>query len=80
MGFLTFRTFHCRFFIFGLLLFLLHQMGIGMFRFIAGLARDDKIASTGGSFFFLSILVLGGFLLSGGVHFPTLSDVHLVKG
>eukprot|EP00884_Botryococcus_braunii_P023385 jgi/Botrbrau1/9730/Bobra.0388s0022.1 len=56
-------AFH-RFLIFGILLFLLHQMGIGMFRLIAGLARDDKIASTGGSFFFLSILVLGGFLLS----------------
>ena len=42
-----------RFFYFMLMLFLVHTMGISMFRAIAGLARDESIAITGGSFFFL---------------------------
>ena len=46
-----------------LLLFLLHSMGLGMFRVIASLCRDETISSTGGAFFFLTLLLLGGFLL-----------------
>ena len=42
-----------RFFYFMMMLFLVHTMGISMFRAIAGLARDESIAITGGSFFFL---------------------------
>lgn len=53
-----------RFFTFILLLFLVHSMGIGLFRFIGGLARNEVIASTGGSFFFLILLLVGGFLLA----------------
>ena len=53
----------CRFFTFMLLLFLLHSMGLGMFRVIASLCRDETISSTGGAFFFLVLLLLGGFLL-----------------
>jgi len=53
-----------RFFTFVLLMFLLHSMGIGMFRCIASLCRDETISSTGGSFFFLALLLLGGFLLA----------------
>jgi len=52
-----------RFFTFMLLLFLLHSMGLGMFRLIASLCRDETISSTGGAFFFLTLLLLGGFLL-----------------
>ena len=52
-----------RFFTFMLLLFLLHSMGLGMFRVIASLCRDETISSTGGAFFFLVLLLLGGFLL-----------------
>jgi hypothetical protein len=46
-----------------LLLFLLHSMGLGMFRLLASLCRDETISSTGGAFFFLVLLLLGGFLL-----------------
>ena len=53
-----------RFFTFILLLFLVHSMGIALFRFIGGLARNEVIASTGGSFFFLILLLVGGFLLA----------------
>ena len=39
-------------------------MGIALFRFIGALARNEVIASTGGSFLFLILLLVGGFLLS----------------
>lgn len=54
----------CRFFIFILLLFLVHSMGIALFRFLGSLCRNEVIASTGGSFFFLVLLLVGGFLLA----------------
>lgn len=54
----------CRFFTFILLLFLVHSMGIAMFRCLGALARNEVIASTGGSFFFLILLLVGGFLLA----------------
>jgi len=55
--------------------------GIGMFRAIAGLARDESIAITFGSFLFLVLLMLGGFLLAQGTSppppHPTLIRLHL---
>ena len=39
-------------------------MGIAMFRTIGALARNETVASTGGSFLFLVLLLLGGFLLA----------------
>eukprot|EP00891_Asterochloris_glomerata_P005114 jgi/Astpho2/5114/Aster-06326 len=53
-----------RFFTFVLLLALVHSMGIAMFRTIGALARNETVASTGGSFLFLVLLLLGGFLLA----------------
>ena len=53
----------CRFFTFMLILFCLHTMGLGMFRFVASLARNENIAATAGSLYFLLLLLLGGFLL-----------------
>ena len=38
----------CRFFTFVLLLFLLHSMGISLFRLTGSICRDETIASTGG--------------------------------
>ncbi|KAK9836331.1 hypothetical protein WJX81_006307 [Elliptochloris bilobata] len=52
------------FFTFVLLLFLLHSMGISLFRLSGSICRDETIASTGGAFLFLVMLLLGGFLLS----------------
>lgn len=43
---------------------LMHQMALGLFRFMAGLGRDIVVASTFGSFAILAIIVLGGFVLS----------------
>ena len=54
----------CRFFTLILLLFMLHSMGIGLFRFNGALCRNENIASTGGAFLFLVLLLLGGFLLA----------------
>ncbi len=53
----------CRFFTFMLLMFLLHSMGLGLFRFVASLCRSETVASSGGSFFLVVLLLLGGFLL-----------------
>ncbi len=47
-----------------LLLFLLHSMGLSLFRYQGSLCRDENIASTGGAFLFLVMLLLGGFLLA----------------
>ena len=55
-----------RFFTFMLLMFLLHSLGLGLFRFVASLCRSETIASTGGSFFLIALLLLGGFLLPRG--------------
>lgn len=43
---------------------MLHSMGIGLFRFNGSLMRNENIASTGGAFLFLILLLLGGFLLA----------------
>jgi ABC-type multidrug transport system ATPase subunit len=47
-----------------LLLIFIHQMALGLYRFVAALGRDMVVASTFGSFALLVILVLGGFILS----------------
>ncbi|KMT19204.1 hypothetical protein BVRB_1g015960 [Beta vulgaris subsp. vulgaris] len=52
-----------RFFRFMLLLFVIHQMALGLFRMMATLARDMVIANTCSSFVLLGVLCLGGFIL-----------------
>ncbi|KAK3133118.1 hypothetical protein QOZ80_6AG0532570 [Eleusine coracana subsp. coracana] len=47
-----------------LLLLLMNEASSGLFRFIAGLARHQVVASTLGSFGILIFMLLGGFLLS----------------
>ncbi|KAL3696050.1 hypothetical protein R1sor_010126 [Riccia sorocarpa] len=53
-----------RFFRYMFLLFLMHQMALGLFRLIGALARNMVIANTFGSFALLIVLLLGGFILS----------------
>ncbi|ONM54314.1 ABC transporter G family member 40 [Zea mays] len=47
-----------------LLLLLMNEASSGLFRFIAGLARHQVVASTLGSFGILICMLLGGFLLA----------------
>ncbi|KAG2642850.1 ABC transporter G family member 53-like isoform X2 [Panicum virgatum] len=47
-----------------LLLLLMNEASSGLFRFIAGLARHQVVASTLGSFGILIFMLLGGFLLA----------------
>lgn len=42
------------------------SQGIGMFRCLASIFRNETVSSTGGAFFFLVLLLLGGFLLARG--------------
>ncbi|KAF8736814.1 hypothetical protein HU200_014297 [Digitaria exilis] len=49
-----------------LLLLLMNEASSGLFRFIAGLARHQVVASTLGSFGILIFMLLGGFLLARG--------------
>ena len=53
-----------RFFTYILLLFLLHGMGIAMFRAISSATRNETVSLITGCFLFLVLLILGGFLLS----------------
>ncbi|KAH9301337.1 hypothetical protein KI387_012920, partial [Taxus chinensis] len=46
------------------LLFLLHQMALGLFKLIASLGRNMIISQTFGSSALLAVLVLGGFVIS----------------
>ncbi|XP_027085587.2 pleiotropic drug resistance protein 1 [Coffea arabica] len=46
------------------LLICIHQMALGLFRFMAAIGRDMIVANTFGSFAILAVLVLGGFILS----------------
>ncbi|KAH9321643.1 hypothetical protein KI387_016282, partial [Taxus chinensis] len=46
------------------LLFLLHQMALGLFKFIASLGRNMIISQTFGSFALVVMFVLGGFVVS----------------
>ncbi|KAH9560799.1 hypothetical protein CY35_06G126700 [Sphagnum magellanicum] len=53
-----------RFFRYILVLFLLHQMGIALFRMIGALSRNMVIANTFGYFAVLVVFILGGFILA----------------
>ncbi|KAH9321633.1 hypothetical protein KI387_016272 [Taxus chinensis] len=46
------------------LLFLLHQMALGLFKFVASLGRNMIISQTFGSFALVVVFVLGGFVIS----------------
>lgn len=48
------------------LLMCIHQMASGLFRLMASLGRDMIVANTFGSFALLTIMALGGFVLSRG--------------
>jgi len=54
----------CRFFKQFLVLFFISQMASGLFRAIAALGRNMIVANTFGSFAVLTLLALGGFILS----------------
>jgi hypothetical protein len=54
----------CRFFRYILLLFLMHQLAIALFRTIGALGRSMVIANTFGSFALLVVFLLGGFVLA----------------
>lgn len=56
-----------RFFRFMLLLFSVHQMALGLFRFMASITRDMVIANTFGSAALLVIFLLGGFIIPKGI-------------
>eukprot|EP00250_Pteridium_aquilinum_P022353 c25359_g2_i2 orf=102-4673(+) len=53
-----------RFFKHFLLLFLMSQMAMGLFRFIAAVGRSMEVVNTIGTFALVMIFVLGGFILS----------------
>ncbi len=53
-----------RFFIYMVVLVIMHQLGVAMFRAFGAGCRSETAANTFGSFFFLSIMVLGGFVLA----------------
>jgi hypothetical protein len=53
-----------RFFKQWLVLFFMSQMASGLFRAIAALGRNMIVANTFGSFAVLTLLALGGFILS----------------
>lgn len=53
-----------RFFRYMVLLFLMHQMAIGLFRTIGAIGRTMVVSNTFGSFALLILFVLGGFILS----------------
>ncbi|QCE00887.1 ABC transporter G family member 31 [Vigna unguiculata] len=52
-----------RFFRYMLLLFLMHQMALGLFRMMAAIARDMVLANTYGSASLLIVFLLGGFII-----------------
>ncbi|KAJ7297517.1 hypothetical protein O6H91_Y051600 [Diphasiastrum complanatum] len=59
-----FEPYAGRFFNQFLLLFLVHQMSLGLFRFVASLGRTTIVANTFGSFALLILFILGGFVVS----------------
>ncbi|KAK7387230.1 hypothetical protein VNO78_27860 [Psophocarpus tetragonolobus] len=59
-----------RFFRYMLLLLMLHQMALGLFRFMASVARDMVIANTFGSASLMIIFLLGGFIIPKGMVKP----------
>ncbi|KAL2317497.1 hypothetical protein Fmac_031373 [Flemingia macrophylla] len=59
-----------RFFRYMLILFVMHQMALGLFRMMAAIARDMVLASTYGSASLLIIFLLGGFIIPKGMIKP----------
>ena len=53
----------CRFFVYWLLLFLVHNMAICLFRAIGALSRDLVVANAVGSLALLAIMMMGGFVI-----------------
>lgn len=53
----------CRYFIFTAYLFLLHQMGIALFRLMGGLGRELNRTNMFGGFALVLLILLGGFAL-----------------
>ena len=56
----------CRFFAFLCLLFLMHQFSVSFFRLVGAICRNVVIAFGTGSFALITILMLGGFVISYG--------------
>lgn len=52
-----------RFFVYWLILFLVHNMAVTLFRAIGALARDLVVANAVGSLSLLLIMMMGGFVL-----------------
>ena len=50
-----------------LLMFMVHQMALGLFRFIGAVGRSMVIANTFGSFALLVVFLLGGFIIARGM-------------
>lgn len=50
-----------------LILFSVHQMGLGLFRMLGSIARDLVIANTFGSAALLAVFLLGGFIIPKGI-------------
>nr|XP_027190419.1 ABC transporter G family member 31 [Cicer arietinum] len=59
-----------RFFRYMLLLFMVHQMALSLFRLMASLGRDMIIANTGGSGVLMILFLLGGFIVPKGMIKP----------
>lgn len=55
-----------RFFRYMLILFVMHQMALGLFRMMAAIARDMVLANTYGSASLLVVFLLGGFIVPKG--------------
>lgn len=53
----------CRFLIYLGYLFLLHQMGVALFRLMGALGRDSAVTNVYGSFVLVALILLGGFAL-----------------
>ncbi len=54
----------CRFLCFYIILFLVHQTAVAMFRVIAALTRNLVLATSLGSLFLVIYLMLSGFILA----------------
>ncbi|KAK7321500.1 hypothetical protein VNO77_32212 [Canavalia gladiata] len=59
-----------RFFRYLFLLFVMHQMALGLFRLMAAIARDMVLANTFGSAALLIVFLLGGFIVPKGMIKP----------
>jgi hypothetical protein len=64
----------CRFLCFYIILFLVHQTAVAMFRVIAALLRNLVLATALGSLFLVIYLMLSGFILA---HRARLGSAHL---